>query len=210
MNKINKNCGIYKITSPSGRIYIGQSKELRQRISNYKKMYKSNLRQRGLHNSFKKYGVENHQFDIVEYCSEEELNCSERFWQDEFDVIGENGLNCILTQCGDKRYKVSKETSERLTNKQIGEKNHMYGRTGDRHHNYGKTLSKETKKLISESKKGKYTGELSARSNIILDTQTGVFYFGIKEASKSVNLKYSTLNSLLKGINKNKTSLIYV
>lgn len=68
----------------------------------------------------KKYGAENHQFDIIEYCTEEELNCSERFWQDEFDVLGDKGLNCILQKCGEKRQVLSEETK-----KKIGE----YGKT---------------------------------------------------------------------------------
>lgn len=80
--------GIYKITSPTGKIYIGQSVNLKRRFRDYKKLTNKIKNQRKLYRSFLKHGVENHQFDIIEYCSEEELNCSERFWQDEFDVIG--------------------------------------------------------------------------------------------------------------------------
>ena len=210
IGKINNNCGIYKITSPSGRIYIGQSKELKQRIANYKRMYKSNLRQHKLHNSFLKYGAENHQFDIIEYCSIEELNCSERFWQDQFDVLGKDGLNCVLQKCGEVRYIVSEETSKKLSNKQMGEKNHMYGKLRELHPRYGKVTSDETKLLISKSKMGKLKGEESARARLILNVQTGIFYFGIKAAADSVDLEYGDLISMLSGRYRNKTSLIYV
>lgn len=33
---MEKICGIYKITSPSGRIYIEQSRNIKRRISEYK------------------------------------------------------------------------------------------------------------------------------------------------------------------------------
>ena len=78
---MDKNCGIYKITSPSGNIYIGQSVNIKRRWRNYRTRIKQ--AQKALAKSFEKYGVENHQFDIIEYCSKEDLNCSERFWQDE-------------------------------------------------------------------------------------------------------------------------------
>ena len=95
---MNKTTGIYKITSPTGKVYIGQAKNLNNRLKDYIRMGVGIQSQTRLYNSLLKYGVENHQFDIIEYCSVEDLNCSERFWQDEFDVIGENGLNCILKQ----------------------------------------------------------------------------------------------------------------
>ena len=59
-----KICGIYKITSPSGRIYIGQAKNLRKRLNSYKGLHCKG--QTKLYNSLKKYGWENHQFDIID------------------------------------------------------------------------------------------------------------------------------------------------
>ena len=83
---MDKNCGIYKITSPSGKIYIGQSVDIQRRWRDYKSRVKGT--QKALTRSFNKYGARNHQFDIIEYCDLENLNCSERFWQDEFNVLG--------------------------------------------------------------------------------------------------------------------------
>ena len=121
MSITNKNCGIYKITSPTGRIYIGQTINIERRWNNYYSSIGANSQPR-LKNSFKKYGVENHQFDIIEYCSEEELDCSERFWQDEFDVTNKNNLNCSLTKCGEKRYKHSEETCKKISELNKGKK----------------------------------------------------------------------------------------
>jgi len=52
--------GIYKITSPSKKVYIGQSWNIKERFRKYN--YKSN--QQLLMRSFSKYGLENHVFEI--------------------------------------------------------------------------------------------------------------------------------------------------
>src|ERR1700761_706423 len=64
---INKKVsGIYKITSPSGRIYIGQSINIWLRWKEYCRIGNpSNLKQRLLHRSFQKYGVKGHKFEII-------------------------------------------------------------------------------------------------------------------------------------------------
>lgn len=47
--------GIYKITSPSGKIYIGQSKNVKYRIQ--KHLYESKRSSLPVHNAIKKYGL---------------------------------------------------------------------------------------------------------------------------------------------------------
>ncbi len=92
-------CGIYKITSPTNRVYIGESENIYKRWKDYKGV--SCVKQPRIYNSILKYGVKNHKFEIIEICEPEERKCRERFWQDEFNVLGEEGLNCILTECGE-------------------------------------------------------------------------------------------------------------
>jgi group I intron endonuclease len=96
--------GIYKITSPSNKIYIGQSVNLKTRFRKYK--YLNCKRQTHLYNSFVKYGVENHKFEIIEECSLEQLNEREIYWGNYFNVLDKNGLNLRL---GDARGKCSEE-----------------------------------------------------------------------------------------------------
>jgi group I intron endonuclease len=61
--------GIYKITSPSGRIYIGQSINIKRRFKEYNsRLGKGQLL---LNRSFLKYGVENHIFEIICFCEKE-------------------------------------------------------------------------------------------------------------------------------------------
>lgn len=166
------NCGIYKITSPTGSVYIGQAKNLKRRLREYKKPSGA-TGQTALRNSFLKHGVENHQFDIIEYCSEDELNCSERFWQDEFDSANRSNLNCILQDCNNVRRKMSENTIENIRVSKLGENNPMYGvkRTeeskkkqgdsirGELNHNFGKKASEETRQKMSDFQKGKILSE---------------------------------------------------
>lgn len=87
--------GIYKITSPSKKVYIGQSIDIENRF----KGYRSSLHQSSgfLKKSFFKYGTDSHTFEVLEECDISELNIRERYYQDFFSVIGKNGLNSILT-----------------------------------------------------------------------------------------------------------------
>lgn len=56
--------GIYKITSPTNKIYIGQTKNFKQRLSNYKNPNKNYIG-RKLFNSIKKYSWKNHKIEII-------------------------------------------------------------------------------------------------------------------------------------------------
>ena len=55
--------GIYKITSPNNKIYIGQSVDIYKRWNYHKKLYSNDSPK--LYYSLKKYGSENHIFEIV-------------------------------------------------------------------------------------------------------------------------------------------------
>ena len=206
---MNRNCGIYKITSPTGKIYIGQSEDIERRWKIHKAMWKTSKKSPKLFYSLKKYGVENHQFDTIEYCDKEDLNCSERFWQDQFNVLGEEGLNCILTQCGEKRYVASEETRRKISDGQLGEKNHMFGKKGELNPIYGRVFSNEHVQKIKEGRKGQSFLGNNPRAKLVLCLITGVFYSCAKEASEIYNIKHSTLRAMLNGNMKNKTNLIY-
>ena len=85
-----KTSGIYKITSPSNRIYIGQSSNVKERFKAYKQLQKRKFLTK-LYRSFLKYGIENHKFEIIEECLPELLNERERFWQDYYNVNSKKG-----------------------------------------------------------------------------------------------------------------------
>jgi group I intron endonuclease len=135
--------GIYKITSPSNRIYIGQSCDIERRFKSYKRLYVKNQKQTKLHRSFMKYGVLNHKFEVILECNELELNKFERFYQEFYNCL-EQGLNCNLTASNDKSGKVCKETLQRMSEVQKGNKNWL-----------GKKHTEESKAKISLAAKGR-------------------------------------------------------
>lgn len=128
--------GIYKITSPSNKVYIGQSINIDRRFKNYKSISQTKG-QVMLHNSFKKYGVENHIFEVVEECSIELLNERERHYQELYDVLN-GGLNCLLTSTSDSIKVYSTESIEKI-----------------RQGNLGKEISEDVRKRTSETMKRK-------------------------------------------------------
>jgi len=103
--------GIYKITSPTGRVYIGQSKDIGKRFRNYKCGSKGQSR---LSNSLKKYGWQSHSFEIVEECSDDLLDSRERFWQEYYNVLGPKGLNCVYVGTDTKRVVIKKSTHKKM------------------------------------------------------------------------------------------------
>lgn len=104
--------GIYKITSPTGRVYIGQSIDLEARQKIYaRRGCKNQVR---LYASLLKYGFSKHIFEVVEECKVEELNVRERYWQDLYDVLSENGLNCKLQSTQEVKAVHSQNTVDKI------------------------------------------------------------------------------------------------
>jgi len=89
------NIGIYKITSPSGKIYIGQSVDIKRRRNQYKNLNGNIKSQTILYRSLLKYGFDAHTFDIIEECPESYLDELEIWWKMFYGIqCVENGLNC--------------------------------------------------------------------------------------------------------------------
>lgn len=55
--------GIYKITNPNGKIYIGQSSNINRRMIEHK--YRSKTKNLKLYSSIRKYGFDNHKIEIL-------------------------------------------------------------------------------------------------------------------------------------------------
>lgn len=242
--------GIYKITSPSKKIYIGQSVDIEIRFKRYKNLHcKKQIR---LYNSFLKYGVDKHKFEILCECNVEELNDKERYYQDVFSSIGKTGLNCFLTKSSDRSGKHSEETRKKMslnssrywTGKTFSEESRKKmsesrkgqkrseehckklslahkGRQRSEEHKrkllevhkgnkwaLGKKMTEDNRLKLIEKNIGNKWGELGAK--LILNTETGIFYYGNRDASKTIGITHSNLARQLNGGRKNKTSFIYV
>lgn len=152
--------GIYKITSPTGRIYIGQSVNIEKRQQQYESgiNYKNQTK---LRNSLVKYGFATHIFEVIQECDVEELNMQERYWQDHYGVLSQRGLNCRLTQTNDKSGRLSEQTKSRISKANSGVNAGFYGRNHTeeaksriRQASLGRRHTEEAKKYMSEIKKG--------------------------------------------------------
>jgi group I intron endonuclease len=75
-------CGIYKITSPSGNCYVGQSVNIEKRWMAHRYSVKKERHNRAFTNAVKKYGIDSFVFEILEECSVDELTDREQFWMD--------------------------------------------------------------------------------------------------------------------------------
>jgi group I intron endonuclease len=103
--------GIYRLVSPSGKSYIGQSKHINKRINDHKRKTKKNPSQTKLFYALKKYGFENFSVEILEICDISELDDREKFWIKEYNSV-HNGYNCDF---GGQQTKIfGKEHREKL------------------------------------------------------------------------------------------------
>lgn len=88
--------GIYKVESPTGSVYIGQSVSIYKRWNDYKK-FSNNKNQRKLFNSFKKHGIGLHVFSIIcELPNDVDavvLTTYEQFCIDQYKEAGCNMMN---------------------------------------------------------------------------------------------------------------------
>jgi len=213
--------GIYKITNPSGKVYIGQSLDIEKRFNQYK--YLKCKGQTILYRSLKKHGVENHLFEKIEECDILELNKKERYYQEVFNCVGKNGLNCQLTNTEELKRVFSDSTRLRMSisaKKKIMTKEHIAKITKIlievNKNRKGREVSIETRQKLRDynldRKHEKRQGFNHFNSNIVLDLETGIFYGSAKLASIAKNINYSTLKDKLIGRRNalNNTSLKYV
>lgn len=136
-----KLVGIYKITSPSGRIYIGQSIDIRRRFRYYKNL--KCKEQPKLYNSLLKYGVNAHKFEIIELCSVKYLNNVERYYQKKYDCVN-SGLNMMYVRNDHFSGGHSEETKQKL-----------------REHFKGKPIPEQTRQALILSNKTRVLSEES-------------------------------------------------
>ena len=218
--------GIYKITNPKNKVYIGQSIDIDARFYRYKKIENCKV-QTKIFNSLRKYGVENHIFEVVWLCNVSELNYFERKFQLKYNAIGQTGLNCKITGDDDRSGYASKEFKSKIGFNALGNK-YMLGKKHSElskkkmsEKRIGRKINDETRKrmkfaqlLISDEIKLKRKNALlnsgyNFGSKKIIDISTGNIYASITEVSKLFNINRSALNAQLTGQNRNKTNFRY-
>lgn len=180
--------GIYKITNPNNKVYIGQSIDIQRRFNEHKRYNKQDYKNK-LYNSFNKYGYDNHTFEIIEECLVEKLNERERYYQDLYNCV-ENGLNILYTNTESLFPSEYHKQLVRLDKRKL------------------LTINKDNKSYKkSKVNKNKFNNN---KKYYVLDINTGVYYYTISEASKYYSFSTYILIKMLRGFIKNKTTLILV
>lgn len=90
--------GIYKITNEiNGKAYIGQSICIEERFKQHKReaFYKNKRSNKILYQAFRKYGLENFSFEILEECTKEELDNREIYWIKYYNTFND-GYNLTM------------------------------------------------------------------------------------------------------------------
>lgn len=147
--------GIYKITSPSNRVYIGQSIDIERRFRHYKKL--ACKEQVKIYNSFLKYGVDAHIFEVLELCDTEDLNNRERYYQDLYDSVA-NGLNLLYVKSEHFNGGHSEESKKKISDS-------LKGRTFTDEHKYKIGLSNSRRIMSDETKEKHRLGRLGKKAS---------------------------------------------
>lgn len=177
--------GIYKITSPSGKVYIGQSKALEKRKSFYNRLACKG--QTRLYNSLALHGFAAHTFIIIEECSIDELGKRERFWQDFYNVTGKDGLNCLKTPTDELKIEYSQETRNNMSAIKLAFLSTIEGKKsqakGVANTDYTARSKKFHKAILQYKENGEYIAEWTS----------------VKEAGETLGITRSNISSCLTG-----------
>ena len=197
--------GIYKITNPKGKVYIGQSININKRFKQYQSLCNSKS-QIKLNRSLNKYGIKNHTFEIIEECDLELLNERERYYQELYNVLNK-GLNCRLTKSDDKFGNLSEETKLKISKKHIELRKTGLGNPppilkGENNGMFNKKHSIESI-IKMKNNKTKKLGKDHPNSSIFLHLETGIFYFSVREVAEVLNKKYNYIADRVYGKVKN-------
>lgn len=184
------NIGIYQIKNLiNNKVYIGQTKQSFQRrywLHKWK-LENGSHDNKYLQNAWNKYGKENFEFSIIEITTEDLLNEKEKFWITLFKEKNQ----CYCIQDGGQEKQLNKYITPEQR-KIVGEKN--------RQHLLGSHASEETKRKMSESRKGKI---IIKKTNKIAPEQAKeikqmlIDGFTPKEIMNKLNVEYKSINGII-------------
>ncbi len=144
--------GIYKITSPTNKIYVGQSIDIEKRWKKYRDWVNHN--QPKIFRSMKKYGIENHIFEIIEECNVNELDKRELYWKQHYlDILGWNNVLFCQLKDGKGGFR-SEETKRKMSESNKGRIFSEESKLKMKISRNKRVIPKETGQKISQSKKG--------------------------------------------------------
>lgn len=165
---------IYKITSPTGRIYVGKTTSLNNRITAYRNLNLGIRKQKMIYNSIMKYGWNSHKFEVlaevpIDVLSEKEKQMIQEF--NSYHYNNPNGMNLTLGGDGVLGRRDSEETKKRRADKIRGRHHREESKIlmslrkkGKPSRNKGVPCSEEAKLKISQANIGRSKSEVEIKS----------------------------------------------
>ena len=174
----------------TGEEYIGQTKDLKKRLDEHKKL-RSGCRR--IRNAIQKYGLEN--FEVI-ILHDNVLN-KDRNWLEKqciwiYNTLSPNGYN--LREGGSPGL-ASEETKQKQREIALAQ-----DRSGPNNGMYGRQHKEESKQKTSKSLKGRYIKKYiwDKKDNIINEYQSGMTY---KDLAKKYDCSIALIGRVLRGHN---------
>jgi len=212
---------IYKLTSPNGKTYIGQTVNKKQRKYHYNSG--DFKQQTKLWNSVSKYNWNPAEtYEIIEEClcgvDKEILNKRETYWIDHYNSF-KSGLNCNVGGDGNLGNQHSAESKRKMSEAKIGVKHPDWRNEQKREYTKGRKHTDEAKLRMSEAKIANMTDDVKSKiSEGLMGNQNGIgnsgspkkvvcltnnkIYNSIKEAANELGLHSSNIIATCKGKQK--------
>lgn len=213
---------IYKIINNiNNKIYIGQTKNYKERFAAHKrKAFESYESSKILYQAFRKYGIENFSFEIIEYV--ENYNEREKYWIQKLNTISPNGYNMTIGGEEPPRFYGENHHYSQHSQKQVDEiidlllntkilyneiaKKYNYDISSIRRINVGEIWHKEN--LVYPLRPEHYKPFLEQQAlNIIEDLQNTTLTQ--KEIAKKYNVGRTTVTAINNGQNHRQANLNY-
>lgn len=199
---------VYKITSPTGKVYVGKTYNLKARIADYKHRSKKRHKKIIILNSINKYGWDAHKLEILEELPNEKLNEREIFWISELNTYYLNnreGMNMTMGGEGQRSsWMHDIERRKYMSETFRGERAGFYGKTQTK-----EWREKKSKEVSEHNKKvgrrvpqwGAEKGWEKRKKSVVCYGSDGFFireYSSSSHAAKELNINRSSVADSLK------------
>lgn len=205
--------GIYRIKSPTNKVYIGQTTDVHKRYAAYSYDTK-NAKQRKLYASLRKHGFYRHEFELIHELpsdvSSNILDCYEDFYM---NIYKDCGFELMNIRGAGSKGAFSEETKRKISASKLGKKlspehkatvsNHNKERAKTKIGLFYCSLGGRANKGLKRSKKGCEAIRIGKSNQpIICLSKDGVFigeYISQAECARQLNLQQSKISLVILG-----------